>query len=128
VLYLPISRLLGREDTLQLTLLPSTPPMGEGHVLDEQALPRLRPDGLEETQKRTVEAGGRRFLVLFYNQQLGERLEAFVQALPRPDCLRHLACSGPHESLQVVLRADPQALVAILPYLHAALLQFGSSL
>ncbi len=99
LLYLPVSRILGLGvDRFYLSLFTKKKLRGEGHVVLDKELRRARISGIEDMERREVEAGGRRFVLLWRGDDLSEALEATLTALPEPARLRHFCCYGENKT------------------------------
>ncbi len=94
LLYLPVSRLLGFTDRFFINLFTKKRIRGEAHILSRTTLRRARIDGLEEMSRRDVEAGGKRFVLLWRGTDLSSELESLLEAFPEPRRLRHF-CAYP---------------------------------
>lgn len=125
MLYLPISRLLGFSDRFFINLFTKKKIKGEAHLIAAATLRRTKIEGLDLMSRREIEAGGRRFVMLWRGPDLSGELEALLQAFPDPRRLRHF-CSYPDnktfflytvpkggdaaEDLRAVLHAAPKFL------------------
>lgn len=124
LLYLPISRLLGRRDQLRLTLHTEETPFGEGHIVD----PGQLDSGLlflaseEEMERRAVTVEGREFYILSFNPMVAQRLETFLRALP--DTTGLVAFSSSRLEKQYTLIADPTP-EALMPLIEAVQRRFS---
>lgn len=107
ILYLPISRLLGRRDQVRLTLHTTETPVGEGHLTDPASLHAglLYIEEEERFQRRAVTIGERELLILYRNPLIADRLETFLNALPSVEGLFGFSLSRMERSFSII--ADP---------------------
>lgn len=105
LLYLPVSRLLGVRDRLFLNLFSERPLRGEGHVVRTTHVRGAAIDGAERMERREVEAGGRRFTLLWRGADLSAELESLLRSLPAPARLVHF-CAFPGTGT-LFLRTEP---------------------
>lgn len=117
ILYLPISRMLGRRDQVRLTLHTAETPFGEGHIADPGALDRglFFIEDEEELQRKSVSLRDRRLIILYRNPLVAERLEAFLGALPTVDGLFAFSLSRIERSFCII--ADPTSR-ELIPLVH----------
>lgn len=94
LLYLPISRLLGFSDRFFINFFTKKKMRGEAHIISRVTLRRTRIDGVDTMSRREIEAGGRRFVMLWRGTDLSGELESLLSAFPDPKRLRHF-CSYP---------------------------------
>lgn len=127
VLYLPISRLLGRRDQLRLTLHTRAVPFGEGHIADpkafEQGLLFLKDE--ESLQQRSVSLGEQELLILYHNPMVADRLESFLGALSTVEGLFSFSLSRMERHYSVVADPRPHSLIPLVRGLqeHLSLLE-----
>ncbi|MFW6249492.1 MAG: hypothetical protein ACOC47_00195 [Alkalispirochaetaceae bacterium] len=116
VLYMPISRLLGRRDQMRLTLHTTALPFGEGHIVDPGALEKgiLYLEDQESLQRRSVSLGERSFLILYRNPMVADRLERFFAALPTVEGLHSFSLSRMERSYSVVADPTPESLIPLI--------------
>lgn len=106
VLYIPIARLLGRNDLLKLTFdCPDTLPPGVGTVVHETArgsrwhAVERDPDWHEETD----DSGSDRFRLFWYNPIVGDRLRALLPSLRGVPSLNQLSLDSRNGTITVFL-------------------------
>jgi hypothetical protein len=94
---------------------------GEAHLIDSGLLKRAKIDGIENMERREVEAGGRRFTMLWSGVDLTRELEALLAAMPDPARLRHFCSYADNKTFflnTAPLKGEVHAdLAAILPRL-----------
>jgi hypothetical protein len=107
ILYLPISRLLGRRDQVRLTLHIADTPFGEGYIADPKSLERglLYIEDEESLERKRVAIGDRTLLILYRNPLVAKRLEAFLTSLPTVEGLFGFSVSRMERNFCIV--ADP---------------------
>lgn len=108
--YLPIARMMGREDELHVSFYSEYRPVGEGHIVVPS---RLRSwwaqiEDQEEFDQVIVERDGCRFAILTHNRFVRERLTWFLFDLPSVDGLRQFAA----------FRTDNSYLLVMNPFGH----------
>ncbi len=109
VLYLPISRALGREDILQLTLFCPNLPPGIGHIVESRQLRRgwIVPEETEQMYARTEQLEDMTVVVYYFNPYVREQLAARFLEISRRRAFRYLGYYGSYG--YVTLRLDPTA-------------------
>ncbi|MFP4329299.1 MAG: hypothetical protein ACLFP6_01140 [Spirochaetaceae bacterium] len=116
LLYLPISRLLGRTDQLRLTLHTDATPLGEGHIVD----PRQYSKGWlfladeEEMERREVRVAEREYLILTFNPMVADRLETFLNSLPKTEGLIAFSSSRLEKQYTFITDPDPESLLSLI--------------
>ena len=108
--YLPIARMMGREDELHVSFYSDHRPMGEGHIVVPS---RLRSwwaqiEDQEEFYQEIVERDGYRFAILTHNRFVRERLTWFLFDLPSVDGLRQFAAFRTDNSYLLVMNPSTQ--------------------
>ena len=127
VLYLPISRLLGRTDQLRLTLHTDAIPLGEGHIVEPEALSAgwifIRDE--ESLHRQEVSCRGRPLVILSYNPLVAERLNRFLAALQTVEGLSAFTISRLERHYTLVVEPNRANLVELIRGLqdHLGLLE-----
>jgi len=94
ILYLPVSRLLGVSDRFFVNVFTKKKLKGEAHIVDQRYLRKANIAGLESMERRDVEAGGKRFALLWRKADLSASLESALKSVDDPSSLRHF-CAYP---------------------------------
>jgi hypothetical protein len=92
-LWLPISKLIWKNDRLFVTINLRKPPFGEGHLI-ESGYARFRGPKIanaDRLKKETIQWGGGNFQLYYQNMQTRENLAALVSDNPDPGAVRHIA-------------------------------------
>ncbi len=94
VLYLPISLLITRHDRFYLHVYASVKLLGEGHIIRENYLPKMRVHiaGLENMKREVVLRDNIRYLLLWKQSHLEEPLKKLFREFAHPEDLLHF-CS-----------------------------------
>ena len=123
ILYLPISRSLGRRDALHLTVYMEAMPAGEGHLVDAATFRRgwIPIEHVEEMDRVTEVFPGREFVILSYNRLLQDRMKEFAGRLADVPGLRHVGCYGYSNCYAVLLEPDPATLLSSLTRIQTLL-------
>jgi hypothetical protein len=109
ILYLPISRLLGRSDTLILSVAVESLPAGEAHLVAVQpySLGRIQLDDTDDMRMTPI--GDGTFAILSYNDIQESRMRALFADLTDPSPLVHLGFYGKTGCFSIVVNpASPQ--------------------
>ncbi len=116
LLYLPISRLLGRRDQVRLTLHTTAVPFGEGHLADAKALGSgiLYLEEEEFLKRKSITIGEREVVILYRNPMVAERLESFLNALPTVNGLHSFSLSRMERNYSVVADPSPESLIPLV--------------
>lgn len=129
--YIPIARMMGREDELHVSFYSEYRPVGEGHIVVPS---RLRSwwaqiEDQEEFDQVEVERDGYRFAVLTHNRFVRERLRWFLFDLPSVDGLRQFAAFRTDNSYLLVMNPSlqnvPHMLNAVCERLPELRTRFG---
>jgi len=122
LLYYPVSLLVVGGDRFFINLFTKRKLRGEGHVVEAGHLRRARIDGLAAMERREVEAGGRRFVLLWRGADLEKELRAVLEAMPSPARLRHFCAFAGNKTFFLHTRPDggevKADLEALLPRLQ----------
>ncbi len=94
LLYLPISMLLGVSDRFFVNIFTKKKIKGEGHIVDARYLPKANIDGLDSMERRELEAGGKKFVLLWRKRDLSATLESTLSSIDDASSLRHF-CAYP---------------------------------
>lgn len=94
ILYLPVSRLIGVGDRFFVNVFTKKKLKGEAHIVDARYLKKANIAGLDAMERRDVEAGGRKYVLLWRKADQSSTLEATLSALADPSSLRHF-CAYP---------------------------------
>ena len=103
--YLPISRLIGRTDSLILSISVEFLQAGEAHIvaLNPFQKGRIQLDDIEQMRQTTIH--DRRFAILSYNDIQEARMRELFDSLSDPSGLVHIGFYGSSRCFSVV--ADP---------------------
>jgi hypothetical protein len=116
VFYMPISLLISRHDKLYVQLYAEGKLAGEGHILSRSFLPRARAiiTGFEGFSRTETDCGGRRFVLLFKDKKMEERLTKLLFNLERPEILVHFCCYGENRNFYLYVKPVREKLGALL--------------
>lgn len=94
VLYFPISLLISRHDRFYLHIYAAKKLLGEGHIIRESYLPKMRVQiaGIESMKRDVVIRGGQRYVVLWKQSVLEQPLKRLLNEFAYPEDLLHF-CS-----------------------------------
>ncbi|TVQ37149.1 MAG: hypothetical protein EA384_12865 [Spirochaetaceae bacterium] len=107
LLYYPLSRFMGREDNLILTLFCDRLAPGQGHIVEQRQFSRgwIPIEDSESMQFETLECDGHQFLLFSYNPIIRALLQRLFDRLARASRLRHIGYYG--SGGYVALRLHP---------------------
>jgi hypothetical protein len=105
--YMPIARMMGREDELHVSFYSEDRPVGEGHIVVPARLDSwwAQIEDQEEFDEERKTRDGTEFAILSHNRFVKERLLWFLDDLPTVEGLRQFAC----------LRRDNSYLLVVNP-------------
>lgn len=105
--YMPIARMMKREDELHVSYYSEYRPAGEGHIVVPSRLDSwwAQIDDQEEFDQVREERDGTEFVILTHNRFVLEKLQWFLRDLPSVEGLRQFACLREDNSYLLVL--DP---------------------
>lgn len=105
--YMPIARMMGREDELHVSFYSEDRPVGEGHIVVPSRLKSwwAQIEDQEEFNQVTKTRNEQDFVVLSHNRFVEEKLLWFLDDLPMVEGLRQFAC----------LRRDNSYLLVVNP-------------
>jgi hypothetical protein len=94
ILYLPISLVISRHDRYYLTIFTHKKLIGEGHIINSAYFGKMRTtiDRLESFQRAVVEAGGRKYILLWDRKPVEVLLRKLVEKAGTRDTLLHFCC------------------------------------
>lgn len=118
MLYLPLSRLIGFGDRFFANLYTKRKMLGEMHLVEAGHLKRAKIDGIEGMERRSVEKGGKRFLILWKGKDDTRVLDDTLAALPDPSVLRHFCCFPDNRTVFFYLVPRKGELGEVLPVLE----------
>ncbi|MFP4703612.1 MAG: hypothetical protein ACLFMV_02255 [Spirochaetaceae bacterium] len=104
--YMPIARLMGREDELHVSFYSARfRPVGEGHIVVPSRLKAwwAQIEDQEEFDEVREERDGREFVILSHNRFVREKLQWFLADLSSVAGLRQFACFRRDDSYLLVL-------------------------
>ena len=92
--YLPIARMMKREDELHVSFYSDDRPAGEGHIVIPSRLDSwwAQIEDQEEFDQVREERDGQEFVILYHNRFVLEKLQWFLRDLPSVAGLRQFAC------------------------------------
>ena len=92
--YMPIARMMKREDELHVSFYSEDRPAGEGHIVIPSRLGSwwAQIEDQEEFDQAREERDGREFVILSHNRFVREKLQWFLHDLPSVVGLRQFAC------------------------------------
>jgi len=107
LLYLPFSMLLGISDRFFVNVFTKKKFKGEGHIVDLKYMGKANIAGVENMERREVEAKGKKFVLLWRKADLASTLESTLAALEDPTSLRHFCAY--HETGTFFMHLRPQS-------------------
>jgi hypothetical protein len=114
--YMPIARMMGREDELHISFYSDDRPVGEGHIVVPARLDSwwAQIEDQEEFDQSSQQRDGREFVVLSHNRFVSEKLIWFLHDLPSVDGFRQFSCFRRDNSYLLVINpreADIPAMI-----------------
>jgi len=94
LLYLPVSKLLGVGDRFFVNIFTKKKIKGEAHIVDARYLSKANIDGLDSMERRELEAGGKKFILLWRKRDMSSALESTLSSIDDASSLRHF-CAYP---------------------------------
>jgi hypothetical protein len=114
--YMPIARMMKREDELHVSFYSEDRPAGEGHIVVPARLDSwwAQIEDQEEFDQTREERDGQEFVFLTHNRFVLEKLQWFLRDLPSVDGLRQFACLRQDNSYLLVVNPRETDIPAML--------------
>lgn len=99
LLYMPVSFLIRGGDHYYLNIYTDKRLPGEGHIILASHLRKAKIDGLEAMSRKDIELGGRKFVLLWRESRILDKLEKTALGFPEPQTLVHFCCYADNKTL-----------------------------
>lgn len=99
LLYMPISFLIRGGDHFYLNLFTDRRLPGEGHLILASHLRKAKIDDIEAMSRKEVELGGKKFVLLWRENRILDKLERIALSFPDPQSLMHFCCYADNKTL-----------------------------
>ncbi len=117
LLYMPISLLISKHDNYYLNIFTKNKLLGEGHILSDDYFHRRRTTihGIEDMERKLVEtAGGKKFIMLWSNHRLEDKLEEFLNNITDKDLLKHFCCYADNKTFFIHIKPRKDSVRSLL--------------